>query len=105
MVHPMAGAAAVSALGLGVASHAFGVWMGAVAGAAEVSQRMFTPFLDGTTADDFRDKTKTPVKRAQAAAETLIAEAQTVARETAKVVAKTVDAAVDDAKQASRSAR
>ncbi len=35
MVHPVAGVAAVSALGLGVASQVFGVWMGAVAGAVE----------------------------------------------------------------------
>ncbi|RVA16372.1 NADH-ubiquinone dehydrogenase, partial [Mesorhizobium sp. M7A.F.Ca.CA.002.05.1.1] len=27
-VHPVAGAAAMSALGLGLANHAFGVWLG-----------------------------------------------------------------------------
>ncbi|MCV3240380.1 NADH-ubiquinone dehydrogenase [Mesorhizobium sp. ZC-5] len=91
MVHPVAGVAAVSALGLGAASHAFGIWMGAVAGAAEMSQRMFTPFFDEAKLDDFRDRTNTPVKRARAAADTLIADAQTVARETAKVVAKAVE--------------
>lgn len=94
MVHPVAGVAAVSALGLGAASHAFGIWMGAVAGAAEMSQRMFTPFFDDAKPDDFRDRTNTPVKRARAAADTLIADAQSVARETAKVVAKTVEPAV-----------
>jgi NADH-quinone oxidoreductase subunit E len=94
MVHPVAGVAAVSALGLGAASQAFGIWMGAVAGAAEMSQRMFTPFFDEAKPDDFRDKKNTAVNRARAAADTLIADAQTVARETAKVVAKTVEPAV-----------
>ena len=93
MVHPVAGVAAVSALGLGAASHAFGIWMGAVAGAAEMSQRMFTPFFEEAKPDDFRDRTNTAIKRARAAADTLIADAQTVARETAKVVAKTVEPA------------
>lgn len=46
MAHPAAGLAAASALGFGLAGHAFGVWMGAVAGAAEVSQRMFEQFED-----------------------------------------------------------
>lgn len=41
MAHPVGGMAAVSALGLGLAGHAFGVWMGAMAGAAEASQRLF----------------------------------------------------------------
>jgi NADH-quinone oxidoreductase subunit E len=45
-VHPVAGAAALSALGVGMASHAFGVWMGALSGAAEVSQRLFNPVPD-----------------------------------------------------------
>ena len=40
MAHPAGSMAAVSALGLGLAGHAFGVWMGAVAGAAEASQRL-----------------------------------------------------------------
>ena len=43
MVHPLAGAAALSALGVGLASQTFGIWMGAWAGAAEVSQRLFLP--------------------------------------------------------------
>jgi NADH-quinone oxidoreductase subunit E len=104
MVHPVAGIAAVSALGLGAASHAFGIWMGAVAGAAEVSQRMFLPFLDEATPDDFRDKTKTPVKQARAAADTLTADARAVARETAKVATEIVDAAIKDVKDAMKPA-
>ena len=52
LAHPVAGAAAMSALGIGLASHAFGVWMGAVAGAAEASQRLLQPIVErfrGTT--------------------------------------------------------
>jgi len=40
MAHPLAGMAAASAIGFGMASHAFGIWMGAMAGAAEASQRL-----------------------------------------------------------------
>jgi NADH-quinone oxidoreductase subunit E len=47
LVHPVAGAAAFSALSFGLVSHAFGVWMGALNGAAEVSQRLFDPEFDG----------------------------------------------------------
>ncbi|PWJ84044.1 hypothetical protein C7441_107207 [Pseudaminobacter salicylatoxidans] len=39
MAHPVAGAAAFSALGFGMASQAFGLWMGAMAGAADASRR------------------------------------------------------------------
>lgn len=44
MVQPAASFAAFSALGFGLASQAFGVWAGAVAGAAQASQRFFAPF-------------------------------------------------------------
>lgn len=46
MAHPTAGAAALSALGIGVASQAFGAWMGALAAAAEASHRLWQPLLD-----------------------------------------------------------
>ena len=35
MAHPLAGAAAFSALGFGLASHAYGLWAGAMSGAVE----------------------------------------------------------------------
>lgn len=41
MAHPLAGMAAASALGLGLAGQAFGMWAGAFAGATEVSQKLF----------------------------------------------------------------
>jgi NADH-quinone oxidoreductase subunit E len=78
MAHPMAGAMAFSALGVGFASHAFGVWMGTVSGAAEVTQRMLTPIF-GELEDDvssFADEPQSPATRVQAAAKVLIADSQ-----------------------------
>ncbi len=40
MAHPFAGAAAMGALGFGLAGQAMGMWLGAMAGAAEASQRL-----------------------------------------------------------------
>lgn len=40
IAHPLAGMAAASALGLGMASQLFGMWMGALAGVAEASRRL-----------------------------------------------------------------
>ena len=47
MAHPLAGMAAASALGLGLAGHAFGMWAGAVAGATQASQQLFAGFAEG----------------------------------------------------------
>lgn len=43
MSHPATAIAALTALGFGVAGQVFGMWAGVVAGAAEASQRLFTP--------------------------------------------------------------
>jgi NADH-quinone oxidoreductase subunit E len=43
MSHPATGVAAMTALGFGLAGQAFGLWAGAMAGAAEASQRLFAP--------------------------------------------------------------
>ena len=45
MSHPAAGVAAMTALGFGLAGQVFGLWAGAVAGAAEASQRLFVPLV------------------------------------------------------------
>lgn len=98
--HPVAGAAAFSALGFGLASHAFGVWVGALAGAAEISQRLMQPVLDdfpGST-ESFagRDDTaaeKAPAARARATTRKLIAEAQSVAEKIAEPVVETAEEA------------
>lgn len=81
MAHPMAGAMAFSALGVGFASHAFGVWMGTVSGAAEVTQRMLTPIFDELEDDvsSFADEPQSPATRAQAAAKVLIADSREAA--------------------------
>lgn len=94
MVHPAASVAAASALGVGLASHAFGVWMGSVAGATEAAQRLFSPFADfaGDTVS-FEPERKTPAKRAEAATASLIAEVKTLARKLEKAKAKPVPAA------------
>lgn len=52
LVHPAAGMAAASALGLGLASQAFGLWLGAFNGASEVSQKLFQSFEDASWHDN-----------------------------------------------------
>lgn len=104
-MHPLAGAAALSALGMGVASQAFGLWMGAVAGSLEATQRLFThPLPGGTAADDaslpaFKGSTS-PEVRAKAAVDTMIADAASVARQAGEVADKTARAVIADASRA-----
>ncbi|TGQ69575.1 MAG: NADH-ubiquinone dehydrogenase [Mesorhizobium sp.] len=87
--HPVAGAAAMSALGLGLANHAFGVWLGALSGAAEASQRLMQPLIDDFEARAERfDDTNSSATRARAAAKTLIAEAQSFAQDVTDIVAR-----------------
>lgn len=83
MAHPVAGAAAFSALGLGVASQAFGVWMGAVAGAAQASQRLLVTEADEEAGEEeaFASSSQTATVRARAVAKTLMADARAVARD------------------------
>lgn len=85
LAHPLAGVAAFSALGIGLASHAFGVWMGAVSGAAEISQRMFSPIYDDLVSDtqSFAEKRPSPASRAKSATLTLISDARSAAKEIA----------------------
>ncbi|WP_353641093.1 NADH-ubiquinone dehydrogenase [Mesorhizobium sp. WSM2239] len=84
MAHPLAGAAAFSALGFGLASQAYGLWAGAVSGTVEASQRLWMPILEdlAPNVDDFVEKPKAPVVRAKATTKVLIDEARSVARET-----------------------
>ncbi|UCI10010.1 NADH-ubiquinone dehydrogenase [Mesorhizobium sp. B1-1-8] len=92
MAHPVAGAAAMSALGIGLANQAFGVWMGAVTGAFEASQRMFQPIFEEfeTQAEAANNSSK-----ARKATETLIAEAQTFARDVTDIAANATEKAHD----------
>ncbi|OBQ81513.1 MULTISPECIES: NADH-ubiquinone dehydrogenase [unclassified Mesorhizobium] len=84
MAHPVAGVAALSAVGIGFANHALGVWMGALSGAVEASQRMLQPFLDDLEA---RTEAANNSSKARKATETLIAEAQTFARDVTDIAA------------------
>ncbi|TIR55126.1 MAG: NADH-ubiquinone dehydrogenase, partial [Mesorhizobium sp.] len=84
MAHPVAGVAALSAVGIGFANHALGVWVGAFSGAVEASQRMLQPFLDDLEA---RAEAANNSSKARKATETLIAEAQTFARDVTDIAA------------------
>lgn len=93
LAHPVAGAAAMSALGVGLASHAFGLWVGALTGAAEVSQRLLQPVLndfpgsvESFAGEGARTAAKAPAARARATTRRLIAEAQSVAEKIAEPV-------------------
>ena len=99
-MHPLAGAAALSALGMGVASQAFSLWMGAVAGSMEAAQKMFAPMPGGTAADEaslpaYKGSASASV-RARAAVETIVADAATVARDAGDVIEKTSRKVVAD---------
>ncbi|TPK47645.1 NADH-ubiquinone dehydrogenase [Mesorhizobium sp. B2-5-4] len=87
--HPVAGAVAMSALGMGLANHAFGVWMGALSGAAEASQRLMQPLIEHFEArvEQFEDANSSST-RARATAKTVIAEAQSFAQEVTDIAAR-----------------
>lgn len=86
LAHPAAGVAAVSALGIGLASHSFGIWMGVVAGATEATQRLFAPLVGDIAGDvnSFADKREAPAKRAEVAAKALIEDAKRAVKKAAE---------------------
>jgi len=92
LAHPVAGAAAMSALSIGLANHAVGMWMGAFTGAMEASQRMFQPFLDDLEA---QSEAAANASKARKATETLIARAQTFARDVTDIAANATEKALD----------
>lgn len=109
MVHPVAGMAAASALGFGMASHAFGLWMGAMAGATEASRRM----LAESAADT--DKAEAPAPRLKlvstsageqvaSLARTIEADMEKAARDVAAVSASATEALLADVKAATEAA-
>ena len=99
-VHPFAGAAAASAVGIGLASQGFGLWLGAVSAMAEASQRMFSPLYDEFAGDvrSFETKPRSPATKAKSAAKVLIEDA----RSTALEIAGTADAAGSAAREQDR---
>jgi NADH-quinone oxidoreductase subunit E len=62
MANPAAGAIAMSALGLGIASHAIGFWAGALTGAVQASQRLFTPLPSGEIDGEVAKPTAGPLR-------------------------------------------
>ncbi|TGP59651.1 NADH-ubiquinone dehydrogenase, partial [Mesorhizobium sp. M2D.F.Ca.ET.225.01.1.1] len=64
LAHPVAGVAAMSAISIGLANHAFGVWLGALSGAAEASERLFQRIVDDFEArsEDLAEAQKTSSK-------------------------------------------
>ncbi len=92
MAHPVAGMAAASAIGMGMAGQAFGMWMGTLAGAAEASQRILQAEALAETPTPAKPKPaaarETPVaKKSEAAVRTVIAEARRSARTAAATAA------------------
>jgi NADH-quinone oxidoreductase subunit E len=83
MAHPMAGAAAFSALGFGFAGHAFGIWMGAAAGAVEASNKFFANAFEDASEPEEKKPAETASAKAKSAARAVIDDAQAVARKAA----------------------
>lgn len=106
MMHPAGGLAAATALSMGVASQAFGVWMGAVAGSMEAARElcgMKIPGMEvfgfGASWDDSncdvdaaKPEPKSPVSRAKSAARTLMADFESASVELAGATGKMADA-------------
>ncbi|MDN2567496.1 NADH:ubiquinone oxidoreductase [Aquibium sp. A9E412] len=89
LLAPMAGAAAAgTALGFGLAAHAFGLWTGTLAGAAEAAERLFDEHVsDAAFAVRFD-----PPEGVRAAVGALVADAESAARRTRR----RAEAAADD---------
>jgi NADH-quinone oxidoreductase subunit E len=111
LAHPAASVAATGALGFGIASHAFGLWMGTLAGMAEASRRMMVPSEETVERGQPRSpaapklalvETTPPVQSAAAAARTMVAEAEGTARKVAETARKATDAVLGDAIAASK---
>jgi NADH-quinone oxidoreductase subunit E len=111
-IHPMAGAAAMSALGFGMASHAFGLWMGTVAGAVETSRRMLeisseplpaSALTKGSRKPDLKLVSSTDMPEAAAAAmRTATAEAARLGGEMSKTARAVADDAMAEAGKAEK---
>lgn len=100
MAHPMAAFAAGSAVAFGMASHAFGLWAGAMtgaAGAAERTMRAGLNAIEGADEHAFMAPLSVPV-RTRAAVETLVEDARSTAREVVSTSQKVARQTADDAK-------
>jgi len=83
LVHPLTALAAASAANIAHASHAFGIWIGAMTGMAQASQRMFSPPVSKGKTAPAAERPRTPATKASKAARTLIEDVQSTALEIA----------------------
>jgi NADH-quinone oxidoreductase subunit E len=107
MAHPVAGMAAASAIGFGMASHAFGLWMGAMAGATEASRRMLAETeAENATAPQPRLKlvSVNAADEVASLARTVEADVEKIARDASVASARAAEALLDDVKAATESA-
>jgi NADH-quinone oxidoreductase subunit E len=84
LAHPVAGAAAMSALGYGLFSHVLGAWMGAMNGAAEASQRLLRPAATNMPVVNTARAFDSTLDKARARAKALMEKAQAEARAAAE---------------------
>ena len=65
MANPVAGVMAMSALGFGIAGHILGLWAGAVAGAAQASQRLVSGQAAGAGGAEVKAELSVTLERAK----------------------------------------
>lgn len=92
MAHPLAGMAAMTAIGFGMASHALGVWAGAMSGAASASRRLAPKVAEAMEPVVVRTDVATAPRqespKASADVLTLIKDARTAVESRARAVAE-----------------
>ncbi|MGQ2907156.1 MAG: NADH-ubiquinone dehydrogenase [Aliihoeflea sp.] len=107
MAHPVAGMAAASAIGFGMASHAFGLWMGAMAGATEASRRMLAETeAENATAPQPRLKlvSVNAADEVASLARTVEADVEKIARDASVASTRAAEALLGDVKAAAENA-
>ena len=83
--HPFAGMVAASAVGIGLASQGFGLWLGAVSAMTGASQQLFSPLFNEFGGDirSFETKPRSPATKAKSTAKVLIEDVRSTALEIA----------------------
>lgn len=100
MAQPIAGAAALSALGLGMATQAFGLWLTAVSSAMRAGHEIAHAGKGGVAAKPSDETAKPASLRAKATAEAVMADAKAAATDAGDKVVKFVSKAERAAKVA-----
>lgn len=91
MAHPLAASAAATMLGAGMASQMLGMWLGAFSASVDAAQKLSGAAFPQLTEKDDAPAYVAPAAvstRAKAAVETMIADAEIVARETVEATVK-----------------